>query len=42
LKECDEVLFWDIQDPAGMTDDLADEVYREVQRRVAQLVAEIG
>jgi protein-tyrosine-phosphatase len=42
LKEGDKVLFWDIQDPAGMADDLADDVYRQVRRRVEQLVAEIG
>ncbi|HEX7226946.1 MAG TPA: hypothetical protein VF353_04160, partial [Candidatus Binatia bacterium] len=42
LQECDKVLFWDIQDPVGMTDEFADEVYREVRRRVEQLVAEIG
>ena len=42
LKECDKVLFWDIRDPAGMADDLADDVYRQVRRRVEQLVAEIG
>ncbi len=42
LKKCDKVLFWDIQDPVGMTDESANEVYREVQRRVEQLVAEIG
>ena len=42
LKECDKVLFWNIQDPAGMADDLADDVYRQVRRRVEQLVAEIG
>jgi len=42
LKECDKVLFWDIQDPAGMADDLADDVYRQVRHRVEQLVAEIG
>jgi protein-tyrosine-phosphatase len=42
LKECDKLLFWDIQDPVDMTDESAEEVYREVQRRVEQLVAEIG
>lgn len=42
LQECNKVLFWDIQDPVGMTDESADEVYRQVQRRVEQLVAEIG
>jgi protein-tyrosine-phosphatase len=42
LKECDKVLFWDIEDPVGMTDKSADEVYREVRCRVEQLVAEIG
>ena len=42
LKEGDKVLFWDIQDPAGMADDFADDIYRQVRRRVEQLVAEIG
>jgi protein-tyrosine-phosphatase len=42
LKEGGKVVFWDIQDPAGMADDFAEDVYREVQRRVEQLVAEIG
>jgi protein-tyrosine-phosphatase len=42
LKEGDKVLFWDIQDPVGMADDFADDIYRQVRRRVEQLVAEIG
>ena len=42
LKESRKVVFWDIQDPVGMNDESADEVYRQVQHRVAQLVAEIG
>ena len=42
LKEGSKVLFWDIQDPAGMADEIADDIYRQVQRRVQQLVAEIG
>lgn len=42
LKEGGKILFWNIQDPAGMADDLADVVYRDVQRRVELLVAEIG
>ena len=42
LKEGGKVVFWDIADPARMRDDAADEVYREVQCRVARLVAEIG
>ena len=42
LQECNKLLFWDIQDPVGMTDESADEVYREVRRRVEELVAEIG
>ena len=28
--------------PAGMADEIADDIYRQVQRRVQQLVAEIG
>ena len=42
LKEGDKIVFWDIADPARMSDDAAYEVYREVQHRVEQLVAEIG
>lgn len=42
LKEGGKVVFWDIQDPAGMADNFANDIYREVQRRVEQLVAEIG
>jgi protein-tyrosine-phosphatase len=42
LHECNKLLFWDIQDPVGMADESADEVYREVRRRVEELVAEIG
>jgi protein-tyrosine-phosphatase len=42
LKECDKVLFWDIQDPVDMAHESANEVYRQVQRRVEQLVVEIG
>jgi pentatricopeptide repeat protein len=42
LQECNKILFWDIQDPVGMADEFAEEVYREVRRRVEQLVAEIG
>ncbi len=42
LKESGKVVFWDIPDPAGQPDDFVYDVYREVQRRVEQLVAEIG
>jgi len=42
LKESGKVVFWDIPDPVQMGDDGANEVYREVQRRVERLVAEIG
>jgi protein-tyrosine-phosphatase len=42
LKECDKVLFWDIQDPVDMAHESANEVYRQVQHRVEQLVVEIG
>ena len=42
LKEGGKVLFWDIQDPVTMADNFAVDVYRQVQRRVEQLVAEIG
>lgn len=42
LKEGGRIVFWDIPDAAQLPDDLANDVYREVQRRVEQLVAEIG
>ena len=42
LKEGGKVVFWDIPDAVGQTDDFADDVYRQVQRRVEQLVEEIG
>jgi hypothetical protein len=42
LKEGGKILFWDIQDPVTMADDFAENVYRQVQRRVERLVAEIG
>lgn len=42
LIEGGKVVFWDIPDPGRMADGPADEVYREVRRRVGQLVAEIG
>jgi protein-tyrosine-phosphatase len=41
LEEGNKVMFWDIQDPVGMADDLAEQVYRQVQRRVEQLVAKM-
>ena len=41
LEEGNKVVFWDIQDPAGMANDLADDVYRQVQRRVEQLIAKM-
>jgi protein-tyrosine-phosphatase len=42
LQEGGKVVAWDIPDPAGQADDFADDIYRQVQRRVEQLVAEIG
>jgi protein-tyrosine-phosphatase len=42
LKEGGKVLFWNIQDPAGMADEIADDIYGQVQSSVQQLVAEIG
>ena len=41
LEEGNKVVFWDIKDPAGMANDLADDVYRQVQRRVEQLIAKM-
>ena len=42
LKEGGKVVFWDIPDAVGQTDDFAYDVYRQVQRRVERLVEEIG
>jgi protein-tyrosine-phosphatase len=42
LREGGKVVFWDIPDAVGQTDDFAYDVYRQVQRRVEQLVEEIG
>ena len=42
LKEGSKVMFWDIPDPFGQTDGFANDVYKQVQQRVKQLVAEIG
>ena len=42
LKEGGKVMFWDIPDPFGQTDAFADDIYKQVQQRVGQLVAEIG
>lgn len=42
LKEGGKVVFWDILDPVGLTDEFACDLFRQVQRRVEQLVAEIG
>jgi len=42
LKEGGKVVFWDIPDAVGQTDAFAYDVYRQVQRRVEQLVEEIG
>jgi len=42
LQEGSKVMFWDIPDPFGQTDSFANDVYKQVQQRVKQLVAEIG
>ena len=42
LKEGGKVVFWDLPDPFGQADDLAEELYKQVRQRVEQLVAEIG
>jgi protein-tyrosine-phosphatase len=36
------VVFWDIPDPAGQADDLVSDLYRQVQRKIEELVAQIG
>ena len=42
LQEGGKVVFWDIPDAVGQTDAFAYDVYRQVQRKVEQLVEEIG
>ena len=42
LKEGGKVVFWDIVDPAGQTNHVAYNLYREVQRKVEQLFDKIG
>jgi protein-tyrosine-phosphatase len=42
LKEGGKVVFWDIPDPSGQADDLAGELYRQVQRKTEELIARIG
>jgi protein-tyrosine-phosphatase len=42
LKEGGKVVFWDIPDAVGQTDEFAYDVYRQVRRRVERLVEEIG
>jgi protein-tyrosine-phosphatase len=41
LKEGGKVVFWDIPDAVGQTDEFAHDVFRQVQRRVERLVEEI-
>ncbi|MBI3325761.1 MAG: hypothetical protein HYZ81_03535 [Nitrospinae bacterium] len=42
LKEGGKVVFWDIPDGVGQTDEFVHDVFGQVQRRVEQLVEEIG
>jgi protein-tyrosine-phosphatase len=42
LNEGGKVVFWDISDAVGQTDDFAYDVYSQVQRQVERLVEEIG
>ena len=42
LQEGGKVVFWDIPDAVGQPDAFAYDVFRQVQRRVERLVAEIG
>jgi arsenate reductase (thioredoxin) len=42
LQEGGKVVFWDIPDAVGQSDDFAYGVYRQVQQRVERLVEEIG
>ncbi len=42
LQEGGKVVFWDIPDPYRQDDDFVNDVYRQVQYRVEQLVKEIG
>ena len=42
LQEGGKVVFWDIPDAVGQPDEIAYDIFRQVQRRVERLVAEIG
>jgi protein-tyrosine-phosphatase len=42
LKEGGKVVFWDIPDPAGQSDNLAHDLYKQVQHKREELVAQIG
>jgi protein-tyrosine-phosphatase len=42
LQEAEKLIFWDIPDPLERSDDVARDLYREVQRRIEALVARIG
>ena len=42
LIEGDKVVFWDIPDTPGLNDDGAHQIWRQVRRRVEELVREIG
>jgi protein-tyrosine-phosphatase len=42
LQEGEKVVFWDIPDALGQTEAIAYDIFSQVQRKVEQLVAEIG
>ncbi|MFQ6028726.1 MAG: low molecular weight phosphatase family protein [Dehalococcoidia bacterium] len=42
LEEGGKVVFWDIQDGLGQTDDAIYQIYAEVRQKVEDLVGEIG
>ena len=42
LQEGGKIVFWDIPDAVGQPDEIAYDVFRQVQRRVERLVEEIG
>lgn len=42
LREHGKVMFWDIPDAADRTEAFTYDIFRQVQRQVEQLVAEIG
>ena len=42
LKEGGKVVFWDIKDAAGQTDEATYQIFSQVRQKVEELVREIG